>query len=105
MTLNRKEQAYLGRAVIYGHVAKAVELQGERVIHLFLHTSKSVEVSEFTGEIYLFLLCANQLTDSLSKDKHVTLKAIKTEDLIAANHLRNIWEYSHPSKNRLIKNY
>lgn len=105
MTLSRKERAYLGRAVVYGHVAKAVELQGERVLELFLHSSRAVEVAEFTGEIYLFLLCANQLTDSLSNDKHVSLKAIKPEDLIAVNHLRNIWEHSHPSKTRLIKNW
>ena len=105
LSLKRKTQAILGRAVVYGHIAKAVELQGSRVIELFTSSNRRVEVPEFTAEIYQFLLCANQLTQLLSANSRPMKRYLSLEDLENAKHLRNIWEHSHPSKSRLNPNW
>lgn len=101
MSLERKTRAVLGRAVVYGHVAKAVELQGNRVIALFTSLGQNVEVPEFTAEVYQFLVCANQLTQLLSENSRPKKQFVSAEDLENTKHLRNIWEHSHPSKTRL----
>lgn len=105
LSLERKARAVLGRAVVYGHVAKAVELQGNRVIALFTSSDRYVQVPEFTAEVYQFLLCANQLTQLLSENSRPKMQFVSAEDLENTKHLRNIWEHSHPGKTRLSANW
>lgn len=101
MTLDRKTKAALGRAVIRGQVAKAVELQGNRVLELFVDRVRSADVPEFSAEIYQFLLAAHQLTDLLQQHAKPNKKYVEDLDLVNAKHLRNLWEHRHPLKTRL----
>lgn len=112
MTVNKKTKAILGKAVINGEVAHAAKIQAQRMLDIFNPKSsnilvlrgecRKIEVPEFTAEVYLFLLAANQLTSLLENNRSPKKQLLTDKELSDIRQLRNIWEHRYPATTRLF---
>jgi hypothetical protein len=112
VTHNRRAKAILGKAVVNGEVAHAAKIQGERILNVFnlgsllskeaLGNRTRIEVAEFSAEVYLFLLAANQLTRLLGNNKVPKKQYLTDKEIKDIKHLRNIWEHRHPATTKLF---